>query len=110
MSLAKSGCAIPCYIIMEPNSSDQTKLEHAPIPYDAMLQNIIDFLGSKYEPVELLSDADINISLKDIYTSVKDFYPFDNYNEIDLMNALLRAGFKYDTFGELQFYWKMRLK
>ncbi len=89
------------------NNSENTHIE--PIPYQAMLQNIIDFIERKYEPVDRLSDADINLSLKDIYSSIKEFYPGD-YTEADIMHALITAGFHYDSFGDLQLYWKMRVK
>lgn len=80
------------------------------ISYEAMLQNIIDFIKQKYEPVTDLSEADINISLKDIYYSIQEFYPIPHYSESDIMTALLTAGFKYDAFGDLNFYWKMRIR
>lgn len=94
---------------MKPKTENSENVHIEPILYQAMLQNIIDFMINKYEPVNSLSEADINLSLKDIYSSIKEFYP-GNYTESDIMHALITAGFKYDAFGDLQLYWKMRVK
>lgn len=90
--------------------SDDEEIKIDRIPHDAMLAHIIDFITQKYEPVDNLADADISISLREIHQHVHAFYSIPFFTETDIMEALLKAGFMYDTFGSLNFYWKMRVR
>jgi hypothetical protein len=91
---------------------EQGKDEGKPVHPDMIaLQQILDFILSKYIPADSFKDADIYLTTNQVFNQIIALYPSSMLNEQHIYLALKGNNFKFDNIdGDLKFVWLFKNK
>lgn len=80
-----------------------------PMPTDAMVEKIKNFILATYEPASTPEDADVTMSTNEIYDAVMRLYPNEVlFSKSMLVNWLHEKGFTFFDAGKMRFEWLLK--
>jgi hypothetical protein len=77
---------------------------------NSALDQVIAVIDECFESVDDLKGLDTFITTEDIFEAVQSFYPGDHYAAADIVDMMIRSGFRFTAHpsSNLQFVWLLK--